>query len=223
VKTGTVFESEPVPPDTVAVVAAPGVRGPAALPEFYGAYASDILLGMAKRGVLPAALFDLKTGRFTSSTGEIELVGSRKTLKTVTPKSEGFVLEAGDSLRGDFASVEKASTFCAVLAASHDGRPLRESGRILILHLTDVKGLNMKFLDRGMSVVGDWGEPGLLMRRGSVEIRLAAELAMTLYACAPDGTRLFRVGTEPIPGGIRFVADNAARGRAVCVYELVRE
>ena len=224
VRTGLVYPSDPLPPGTVACLAAPDETRKTGVPTFTGAYAEEVLPQMARDGVLSGRLFDLPASRFTSSTGELELIGQKKSLRIVTPRSEGFVLDAGDALRGKFAEVRAPSTFCAVLVASRDGKELAQSERVLILHLTDSKGNGVTFSDPDRSIIADWGKPGMLMRRGSAELRLNAPANRNLYACDVTGKRLFPVAfTRDRENRICFTAENFRNGEAICVYELIRE
>ena len=82
-------------------------------------------------------------GKITSSTGEISIDAKTKTIRVVTPKSEGFTV-TGKSAKGNRLSVTGSSTICSVFAGSLDGKELAETSRALILHLTDVQATGRK-------------------------------------------------------------------------------
>lgn len=223
-RTGMIVEGNPIPSEARAFVA------PEAMPPiegrrvYSGQFTSQILSEMVADGAIPRNLIDLRQGRFTSETGQIELNASQKSLKVVTPRSEAVLGEPGTQLSGDFATIKIEGAFGAVYVASHDSRPLSESRRILICHLTDLKSDGMRFLDRGMSVVGDWGSDTMLMKRGGAEIVLKCDPAMKLYACSTTGGRLFAIPVRAAgAGAIAFTARNFVDGQPVCVYELVAE
>ena len=224
VKTGMLVQGSPIPAGTRAFVAPESLPDINGKPVFSGRYTSDILAEMVKKQILPARLIDLNTGRFSAETGEIELVSTRKSLKVTTDRSEAALGDAGTELDGNFARVKIRETFGAVLIAAHDGKPLAESRRIFICHLTDLKGEKMRFLDRGMSIVDDWGTDTMLMRRGSADITLKRGAGMKLYACSTTGKRLFPVAVSPGDDGeISLSIRNFIGDQAVCVYELIAE
>ena len=224
VKTGMLVQGSPIPAGTRAFIAPEAMPDIDGKPVFSGHFASDVLTAMAAGNIIPARLIDLKKGRFTSETGEIELVSTQRSLKVATGRSEAVLGDAGTEFHGKFARVKIQEAFGAVLIAARDNRPLTESRRIFICHLTDLKGDGMRFLDRGMSIVDDWGTDTMLMRRGSAEITLKGGAGMKLYACTTAGKRLFPVSTTPGgDGGISFLARNFVGDQAVCVYELTAE
>ena len=81
----------------------------------------------------------MQNGTAVSSTKEIRLTPADKQLTVITSRSEGLV-QAKASNSGKVLSVRNNSVFSAIFAGSIDNRPLQESRRILLLHLTDVKG-----------------------------------------------------------------------------------
>ena len=64
----------------------------------------------------------------------------------------------------------------------------------------------------------------MLMRRGSVQLRIKAAENMKLYACNVNGKRLFPMESWRDPDGrLCFTASNFHNDQAICVYELVKE
>ena len=221
---GIVFSPEKAPGSTKALLAEKDESRTWTHPVIKETAKDTVLRKLVKENVLKKDQFDLEKSFFRSSTGEIELTGSQKSLKIITPKSEGFVLDKGGKLDGDFAEVDNPDTFSAILVASRDENPLRTSRRILLLHLTDAKGLDMKFQNSAMALILDFGKPGLLMRRGKVEIKLNCTGRHTLYACDINGKRLREVPCRKDENGkLSFPANNFIGNQAVCVYELIQE
>ena len=82
-------------------------------------------------------------------------------------------------------------------ATSLDGRPLDESRRILLTHVTDVQNENAMFKDATFSELRYWGESPLV-RVGSAEVSLrhAHPETCRVWALRPDGTRKCEVPTS---------------------------
>lgn len=171
-------------------------------------------------------LFDPAAGKFVSSTGEIFTDRGAETFKVVTPKSEALVVP-GKALAGKRLAVRGSTVPATVFAGALDDRPLDESRRILVLHLTDVKATGQKFgVIRGQMRMYNWGNfrPYLALR-GKAEISLAiGGGSFTVNALGPDGATLGSVPVRKTADGIAFEAatDMGPGNSAVFAYELIR-
>jgi len=179
---------------------------------------------LEKNGVLPKGSTDVQAGKFVSTTGELTPWKKGNSFLAVSPRSEGFLLEAGRSLKGKFASVANRRIFCGILVASRDDRPLAESGRILILHLTSTKCTGMTFSGPEMRVMEKWGTLPLLIRNGEAKITLNRDFSgWKLYAVGFNGKRLYEVPFLVRNRETTFTAKTTGNGGAVAVYELSRK
>lgn len=177
---------------------------------------------------LPAGFgaYDSSRERFTGEFGQLTLDRSAGTFSAVTPMSEGFLLPAGAAMSGDFIRRVKNAegVFCAVLATSRDGKPLGESRRILLLHLTDSKNSGMTFRDRNCTILEEWGALPQLVRRGAAEIEFSGNLeGFRLYAVDFAGTRLEEIPLKRNAKNSAWTAENFRKDGVVCAYELVKE
>ena len=158
------------------------------------------------------------------STGELKLDCDAGNFLVVTPRSEGFVLCPGQTLAGKFATVANREAFGSVLVAAVDEKPLRESRRILILHLTEVKNSNMRFADPELTIVEFPGTLPLLVRRGEVELTLDLPPGpWRLYPVGFDGIR--QGGALPLRqerGKSRVTLRTAGPHGVTGAYELIR-
>lgn len=222
-KTGNVFNAVSIPADSKAVLTLMPEKIDTALPAILCRSARDAFDELLKTGAVSKKEYDPAAQKYTSSTGELVLNRKEKSFLAVTPRSEGFAAPAGVGLTGSFAAVRNRDAFGAVLVASRDGRPLAESGRILILHLTNLKNTGMRFSNPEMSVLERYGTLPLLMRRGEAEITLNVSAGMKLFACAFNGERKFEVKTTAGNGKLSFIAKNITPHGAIAVYELVKE
>ena len=172
-----------------------------------------------RRGFLPPEILN---GLYRSATGEIELNRKEHRFSVVTPRSEAFSLQAQGRGRGSFMTVQNRTVPGVFCAASMTADPLKKSGRILLLHLTQVRNTGMRFRDDTCTVLENYGRLPLLLRRAKAEITLAAS-AGRLYACSSGGKRLREVPLKRLPDGtLSFLADNASGTEPVLVYEFLR-
>ena len=166
----------------------------------------------------------LTRGIATSSTGELQLNVSAKTLTLVSPRSESVTLPAGKLSAGRL-TVTGATVPQTVSVSSLDGVPLGRSSSILIFHMTNVLSQRMKFGDSGLHLLENRGTFPLLLRRDPVEItlKLEGDAPVTLTALKLDGTSAGTVAVTRKKGGFfHFTADPGAFSGGTMVYHLTR-
>lgn len=154
-----------------------------------------------------------KTGEITSSTGEITLNRTKKSLRIITPRSE--VLTGSGALSGQVIVSAKPNSYQTIALMSMDGKPLAESAKILLVQLTDLSNNGLRFEDKSRRVLLDWGALPQMLERGSAELILALPHRMRVVPLALDGTpsqqelpteyrngrQSFRIATDALPGG----------------------
>ena len=120
----------------------------------------------------------------------------------------------------------------AVWASSVDGKPLAESARILVSHVTDSKNTGARFDDPARRIWLDYGTTPPLMRCGAAEISLTLAPAVESAPRTPSVFRLSSTGhrLDTIPsafdsatGILRFTArTDYDPASATLLYEIVR-
>jgi len=184
----------------------------------------DSLKEMIETGAVDKSLVDLDKGIFRSSTGELELDSKAQTFKAVTPRSESLIAPQGVSLEGDVMKVENKLSRGVFFAAALDSAPLRSTGRMLILHLTDCQMTKSKFGNEKMTVLEAFGEPPCLIRAGKAKISLKGEFqGCKLYAIEMSGKRIAEIPLSRDGSSVSFEADVFAKGGPVMAYELAKE
>ena len=210
-----------LPPDTRAVFALSEKSVPSglSLPVFIGFKNNNE--AFFKAGLSANTSFD----RIESDTGELAADLKRHTFQAVNERSEALVVPEGDSLEGRLLHVRGTDTFTTVAAISVDGQPLKSSGRILLLHLTDVQLEGLTFRGRDMKIVDAWPRGQLLGLRGRATITLdVTRRDLTLYALNARGERLAKVECQRNDDGISFEADTfCVEDDVVFAYELTAE
>ena len=111
-----------------------------------------------------------------------------------------------------------------IWASSLDGKPIAESSRILLTHLTDVQNSGTTFEDDTMRVLLAWGGLPHLMRNGKAHVALSLLPGeFSVFALDGDGSRRRDVSSVAGDGRLAFVADiGADPASATYMYEIVR-
>jgi hypothetical protein len=188
-----------------------------------------IISSLLKDGVLKKVDFDPEAGTTLSDTGEIAINTKANTLSLITGKSECFVLPAEKEGKGNVMQVRKNTTYATFFASSLDGKKLKDSSRILILHLTDIKNTKSKFLNEQHTLLAKNGELPHLVRKGQAEILMKLKESKTgtgktpvLWALDISGKRIEKINVkENGEGLILFPVDTTIN--STMAYELVRE
>jgi len=164
---------------------------------------------------------------FVSSTGEIRCDLKRKVFQVTTPRTEAFVLTAGQRAAGEAMSVASTDTFATIGATSLDGKPLKQSRRVLLVHVTDMQNENTVFVNSRMesTLKSAPRQSTILAKRGVA--KLAFRTSMTdprLYALDCAGKRIGEVPFTRNAETLSFTVDTFAQsGDIVFAYELVQE
>lgn len=200
----------------------PAVKGP--LPVFRADTQDRSLLAkLEKAGVLKPGSY--RNGACRAANGQVLLDSRRGLFRAVTPGCETLILPENAEETGSVLSVKNRTGRGVFAAISHDGRPLPQSGRILLLHLTDSQPEGIRFGNGKRTRLEEWGGPGYLAADGEAEITLkglnAAEFR--LYAVDTSGRRSAELPLRPAAkGGTAFTARVHSGAGAVFTYELIR-
>lgn len=111
-------------------------------------------------------------GVWNAPGGQVFFDAKAHQFKVVTPSIEAFALAEGSADAGAFARVETVQGRAVVAIVSHDGRPLAESRRMLVLHLTDTLPLLARFSSRERKLWETWGKRETMAERGVVRLTL---------------------------------------------------
>jgi len=160
---------------------------------------------------------------FTSETGELTLRSDEGIFQLVTPRAEGFVLPGGAKSGGKVLSVANGPEFGAFTLISVDGKPLAESARILLLHLTDALNTDATFADKSRRLLTEPGKLPHLVRRGSADVRLDLRGEWTVWQVAADGTRLKKQPFTREGGALLLKLGADPDETPALAYELARE
>ena len=155
----------------------------------------------------------------------VALDRARGTFRVVTPKTAGGFAPSGALRAGDIA-FDVGKVPATVWASSLDGKPLAQSRRLLVTHLTDVQGNGNVYADSTKRTLLKWGKKGALVRNGRAKVALALDApeGFAVYALETDGTRAEKTPCEVRNGRLYFTAKvKGAGGGARMLYEIVKE
>ncbi|MEZ0218013.1 MAG: glycosyl hydrolase family 5 [Rariglobus sp.] len=179
---------------------------------------------LSATGVVPARN---ERDVFRSETGQMEVSRSAGTARLVTDYVECFVLPPDAKAAGARVEVRNGKTFGAVYVTSADGKPLAESARVLVLHLTDSLNTGTKFTDTKRNRLEEFGTLPHLVKRGdaTITLKLAAASSDTWQAWAVDasGKRLWRAMLKREGDVLVLPAQTVSPEGVTLAYELVRK
>ena len=183
---------------------------------------------------------------------DLRLDKERGAMSLVTPLLCGGFAESGRIEAGPVkfeiqpsnqSSANQSSVPTTLWVSALDGRPIAQSSRLLLVHLTDVQGDGREYADDTRTLLLKWGK-GCLAEVGEadVELRLdesaanhsslvtrnssldgkAAASGFTVYALDTTGRRVCAVPSSVEGGVLRFsVSTRGAEGGRI-FYEIVR-
>lgn len=185
----------------------------------------DTSKNFAKLQKLTGGKMDFENETYESSTSEMVLDKKNETWQLITANSEAFIGPKGKSFKGDFADIKNSYSWSATLVSSIDKNSLKDSTRILILHLSDVKNTNMRFDDTEMKILRDNGHLPLLVRKSESVVKFKdAREGWKMYALKSDGSRAAEIKIKRNDGiASAKLSTVSAKNAAVFAYELVKE
>jgi len=214
----------PLPEGTRAVYALdPELKtGECKVPLLRAKTSVELVRDMLKLKLLTPAETDAAANRAASSTGQLFADFDRGTFRAETPESVLLVLPGTQSGSAGPLSVAAMRDFAVFSAIAIDGKPLKQSGRILLLHLTDVKQEGDKFSADGKVLLSHNGRGVPLARHGVAELTVkCAGEHWKLYALDLSGRRIAEISFRRESGAVKFRADNfAVAGQVIFAYEL---
>lgn len=171
-------------------------------------------------------VFDLKNLTFVSDTGEIKLNGPKGLFRVITPRSEGFALNKKGKAKGNCVTVDMLSPKSnLIFVSSMDGNNIAKSKKLLLIHLTDAINTNLEYQDDQSSIVTNWGELPLLVRRGSAKLAISFDKALKteVWAITPSGERLKQLKINYNKNKLEFHIATDLSKKGVAAYEIIRK
>lgn len=165
-------------------------------------------------------------GLYVSDTGQIRTSTSAGTVSLVTDFAGCFVLPPDAGGTGQRVTAVNGDTFASVYVMSADDKPLQDSGRVLVLHLTDSLPSGASFEDTSRTMLTEFGKPPHLVRSGSTEITIrlgAGSGKWRAFAVDAAGKRTYETEVRLRGDAVSFTAQTLSESGTTLAYELVRE
>ncbi|MBR0459407.1 MAG: hypothetical protein IJJ26_09225, partial [Victivallales bacterium] len=185
---------------------------------------TDFCEKAVQAGILPRQCYDPKAGVYRSEDGAIELCRKAGTFHATTSGCEAFILPAKTAKDGNFLSIKRNSAFGVFGIIAVDGKPLAQTSRVLLLHITNAQPSLRKFRDQQMTILETWGQMPLLASAGEADLSLKLPGdGWKLYAIDTTGARVAPLSFQNTNGTIAFTAKVFNKFGSTFGYELVRE
>ena len=128
-----------------------------------------------------------------------------------TPKTAGGYAPAGKKIESadHRLAISVQTVEATVWLSSLDDKPLTESSRILVTHLTDLQNTDIHYAEKARKTLLNWGKLPHLVRAGkaTIELKRGDAAALKVWALSTGGKRLFEVKAASTGGVLTFTAD----------------
>ena len=214
-----------LPADTAAVIDI-GVGFPSGYKGKYPVFkavkgGNSLIPSLIEAGLLDKKCYDKATATATSEDGRISLSKVKGTFKAAGTQCEALVLPAKMSGKAQIMSVENKVGHAVFGLIATDKAPLKNSKRMLLLHLTDTQATKAKFSSAKMTMLEKWGAPPFLAARGEAKITLDLDPKnYRLFAVDTAGKRLQEIKFSSAGKKISFDAKIFNKSGQVLAYEL---
>ena len=212
-------------------------NSPSGAPGYFDCATDPVISASDRASVLlylrgdAAQIKNVKCKMENGKCGGLRLDSEDGSMTITTPRTCGGFTESGTIDAGPLSfsvctnGVAHRAVPTTLWVSTLDGKPVRESSRMLLTHLTDVQGNGTKFADEARTVLLKWGR-GCLVEAGVAEVslRLDKPERYQVLALASDGERRFAMSRRVENGALCFTASTrGADGKGVVQYEILRE
>lgn len=165
---------------------------------------------MKRRKLLPQGnRTNAENGIYESSTGEILMQTKLKRISVSTPRTEAVTLLAKGHAETGVLSVDSISADGLVGLTSIDGKPLKESSRMVLVYATRMANSGMKLEGDGETLITIGGSPAL-MQTGRLSLRIRnGGTGFTCYPLNMDGSRRAAIPLKKDGGALALSVDTA--------------
>lgn len=159
---------------------------------------------------------DMKEGR------GLEMNPEDGSMTVSSPLTCGIFRNEGEGKAGVLNAVISGAP-ASIWVSSLDSKPVANSERMLLVHLTDVQGENVRYSDYSRSMLLNWGE-GTVVEKGKAKVHLAVANpdAFKVYALSTSGERTGKVKTRVERGALSFEISTDGPAGGCIYYEIVK-
>jgi hypothetical protein len=214
-------------------VSTPGAQPPADIvldfsPEdgepdpYAGGTGEKVLAMMRQKGWLEGNVTDLGRNIIQSETGQLTVDAPRDVMVLDTPRTAGGYAPEGQTIEAGPVSIAIEKTDATVWVSSLDGKPIAESRRMILTHLTDLQNTGIHFGEQARQTLHAWGELPHLVLAGSARVAIALPKAKSakVWTLATSGRRLDPVAATLADGRLVVPVSVAGPKGARLMYEI---
>ncbi len=142
-----------------------------------------------------------------------------------TPRTCGGFTEQG-TINAGVLSATISGSAATVWVSSLDEKPLTETHRMILTHLTDIQNTGIKYAEGERQTLLKWGTLPHLVRTGkaAITLRVKSPEQYKVFALSTGGRRIATLPTSVSKGQLCFeAATTGLNNNAVIIYEIVRE
>jgi len=164
-------------------------------------------------------------GNSTTSDGSVIADLNGLTMRVKTPCSTGVIGSEGQTLTAGMLTAKFTKSRATIYLTSVDRRPLNQSRRMLLAHLTDVQNSGATFTGQERDTMTDWGHLPHVAKDGSADITInvTQPASIRVYRLDLSGRRTSQVPITKVNGAIKFSATvrDPSTSLATIYYEIV--
>jgi len=166
---------------------------------------------------------DLSANLLQSETGELTVDAPQDVLVLNTPNTAGGYAAAGKTVTAGPVTISIEDTDATVWVSSLDGKPIAQSRRLLITHLTDLQNTGVRFGERARQTLLAWGQLPHLVRAGRATVRLplTGNAPAEVWALATSGRRVGKVPAQRQDGLLAVPLAVKGPDGARMMYEVI--
>ena len=166
--------------------------------------------------------------RHDAEPGSMQLDAERGSMAVVSPRTCGGFVESGTMEAGSLSFTLSSCggepiAPASVWVSSLDERPVADSSRLLLVHLTDVQGGGARYADESRRFLLHWGR-GLLVENGAADVllRLSNPLAYTIFELDTAGNRRAELPSRVESGALSFTVSTRGEHGGRIYYEICK-
>ena len=166
-----------------------------------------------------------KGGEYVSETGQVRIDHEKGIFIVDTPLTAGGFAPKGEGIKTSGLTVRNITEDAMVVVSSVDNKPLADSARMLVTHLTNLQNTGAHYGETGMQTKRAWGGLPHLVRDGQAEIALkhARPESLHVWAVTTAGHRIEEIPAKAVDGGLVFTVKVRGKYTAVMQYEITAE
>lgn len=131
---------------------------------------------------------NFETQERQTETGELVVNGQFGSLRLITPRLLGGICPEGDAIKCGPLRIGAEGSGATIYVASLDGKPVAESARLLVAHMTDIQNTGVRYGAPDLKILEVWGTLPHLMKRGTATLTLTRKLPGKVEAWRLDTT-----------------------------------